>query len=188
MTTSSTLHTAPEATVPPLGGEHWIETLNDGSHVLVRPIRPEDRERESEFIERLSPESRHFRFLGEMRGASPALLDQLVNVDYRKDMAFVALVHDNSVLREVGVSRYSTSGDDGHCECAVTVADDWQHRGLGVVLMRHLIDVARRHGFHQMFSMDAASNEPMRDLANYLGFDRKRDPEDATQVIHTLDL
>ncbi|HWX67586.1 MAG TPA: GNAT family N-acetyltransferase [Rhodanobacter sp.] len=188
MTTSSTLHTAPEATVPPLVGEHWIETLNDGSHVLVRPIRPEDRERESEFIERLSPESRHFRFLGEMRGASPALLDQLVNVDNQKDMAFVALVHDNSVLREVGVSRYSTSGDDTHCECAVTVADDWQHRGLGVVLMRHLIDVARRHGFRQMFSMDAASNEPMRDLANYLGFDRKRDPQDATQVIHTLDL
>jgi L-amino acid N-acyltransferase YncA len=123
-----------------------------------------------------------------MREASPALLDQLVNLDRQKDMAFVALVHDSGVLREVGVSRYSTSGDDEHCECAVTVADDWQHRGLGVTLMRHLIDVARRNGFRQMFSMDAASNEPMRDLAHYLGFERKRDPQDATQVIHSLEL
>ncbi len=188
MIASSTHAPTPETTVPLVAGEHWIETLNDGSHVLVRPIRAEDRERESEFIERLSPESRHFRFLGEMREASPALLDQLVNVDHQKDMAFVALVHDSGVLREVGVSRYSTSGGDKHCECAVTVANDWQHRGLGVVLMRHLIDVARRNGFRQMFSMDAAANESMRDLANYLGFDRKRDPQDATQVIHTLDL
>ena len=188
MTATSTPHLASDASVPLLVGEHWIETLNDGSHVLVRPIRTEDRERESEFIERLSPESRHFRFLGEMREASPALLDQLVNIDRQKDMAFVALVHDTGVLREVGVSRYSTAGGDNQCECAVTVADDWQHRGLGVVLMRHLIDVARRNGFRRMFSMDAASNEPMRDLASYLGFERKRDPQDAAQVIHSLDL
>ena len=64
------------------GRRHWIETLSDGSHVLVRPIRPEDRERESDFIARLSPAARHFRFLGEIREASPALLDQLVNVDF----------------------------------------------------------------------------------------------------------
>ncbi|MFC4528676.1 GNAT family N-acetyltransferase [Dyella halodurans] len=188
MSTPFTRHPAEGADVPRLAGEHWIETLNDGSHVLIRPIRPEDRALESEFIERLSAESKRFRFLGEMRDVSPALLDQWVNVDYRTDMAFVALVHDNGVLREVGVSRYSASGDNQHCECAVTVADDWRHRGLGVLLMRHLIDVARRNGFHQMFSMDAACNEAMRDLASYLGFDRKRDPRDAAQVIHTLEL
>lgn len=186
MTTSSRPN--PEAGDLRLTGEHWIEALNDGSHVLVRPIKPEDRERENAFIERLSPEARHFRFLGEMREASPELLDRLVNVDHRKDMAFVALVHDDGELREVGVSRYSTSGDEKRCECAVTVADDWRHRGLAVVLMRHLIDVARRNGFRQMFSMDSAANEAMRELASYLGFERKRDPGDATQVIHTLDL
>lgn len=184
----STLHLNHEANDSRLPDGHWIETLNDGSHVLVRPITPEDRERERAFIARLSPESRHFRFLDEMRDASPALLDQLVNVDPHKDMAFIALVHDDGLLREVGVSRYSASGDDGQCECAVTVADDWRHRGLAVVLMRHLIDVARRNGFRQMFSMDAASNEPMRELANFLGFERKRDPQDAAQVIHTLNL
>ncbi|WP_049620974.1 GNAT family N-acetyltransferase [Frateuria defendens] len=188
MSTPSTGSPPIDASPPLLSGDHWIETLNDGSHVLVRPLREEDREREKRFIERLSANARHFRFLGEIREASPALLDQLMKVDYRWNMAFVALVHDNGELREVGVSRYSASDDHLHCECAVTVADDWRHRGLGVTLMRHLINVARKNGFRQMFSIDAAANEPMHELAEFLGFRCRRDPQDATQVIHSLDL
>lgn len=173
---------------PEVTGDHWIEKLNDGSHVLIRPIRVEDRERESDFINRLSPEARHFRFLGSMRGVSPALLDLLMAVDYHKSTAFVALAHEDGVLREVGVSRYAASGDDEHCECAITVADNWRHRGLGVTLMRHLIDTARSNGFRQMFSIDDSANQAMRELTHYLGFHSTSVPEDATQVIHTLDL
>jgi len=177
-----------EPPFPALQGEHWIEALNDGSHVLIRPIRPEDRERESDFIARLSPEARHFRFLGEVNPTDRNLLDRMTHVDGHTTMAFVALVHDNGVLREVGVSRYSATADAKRCECAVTVADDWRHRGLAVTLMRHLIDMARRNGFRQMFSIDAGSNQPMRELAHFLGFTCKRDPDDATQIISTLDL
>ncbi|KGI77562.1 GNAT family N-acetyltransferase [Oleiagrimonas soli] len=171
-----------------LSGDHWIEELHDGHHVLIRPIRPEDRERERAFIERLSPEAKHYRFLGEMHTPDERLLDLLVNVDDEHAMAFIALVHDNGELREVGVSRYAATSDEHHCECAVTVAEDWQHRGLGVALMRHLIDMARRRGFKQMFSVDAADNEPMRELAKFLGFRRSADPDDARQVIYTRDL
>lgn len=171
-----------------LEGTHWIESLRDGTRVLIRPLRPEDREREEEFIRRLSPDARRFRFLGDFKEASPALIDQLMDIDYQHQMAFVALAHDNGRLREVGVSRYSSTGDDKHCECAVTVADDWQHRGLGVLLMKHLIDIARKNGFKQMFSIDSANNEAMRELAEYLGFHRRLDPEDSAQAIHTIDL
>ncbi len=169
-------------------GTHWIETLNDGSPVLIRPLRAEDRQREADFINRLSDQASRFRFLGQLKEASPALLDQLMDIHERNRMAFVALAHDNGELREVGISRYSASGDEKRCECAVTVADDWRHRGLAVLLMRRLIDVARRNGFCTMFSIDAAENEPMRELAGFLGFKRRLDPDDATQVIHTLDL
>ncbi|PWK89656.1 GNAT family N-acetyltransferase [Fulvimonas soli] len=188
MIATPTLHPALAEAAAALPGDHWIETLNDGSHVLIRPIRPEDRERERDFIERLSPESQHFRFFGMVREAGPVLLDQMVNVDYVHSMAFVALVHDNGALREVGVSRYAAAADASRCECAVTVADDWRHRGLAVALMRRLIDAARQNGFRQMFSIDAAENEPMRELAAFLGFRRKPDPADAHQVVHTLDL
>lgn len=179
------------ATAAPFGvleGTHWIETLNDGSPVLIRPLRPEDRQREAEFIRRLSDQSSRFRFLGNLKEPSAALLDQLMSVDYRDRMAFVALAHDNGELREVGISRYSASGDERQCECAVTVADDWRNRGLGVLLMRRLIDIARKNGFRRMISVDAAGNEPMRELAGYLGFRRRIDPSDASQVIHELEL
>jgi GNAT superfamily N-acetyltransferase len=184
----SSLHTSPTAQAyAAIAGDHWIETLLDGSHVLVRPLQEEDRERERRFIERLSPTSRHFRFLAEVRGASDALLGQLMSVHEPDSCAFIALVHDNGELREVGISRYSAAGE-GSCECAVTVAEDWQHRGLGVALMRHLIAKARAAGFKKIYSIDSSSNSSMRELAAYLGFTRSLDPDDSTQVIHSLAL
>ena len=60
-----------------LAGTHWIESLSDGTRVLIRPLREEDREREQTFIERLSPESRRFRFMDTFKNASPGRLEQL---------------------------------------------------------------------------------------------------------------
>ena len=54
--------------------------------------------------------------------------------------------------------------------------------------MRHLIKLARQNGYKQMISIDAADNEAMHELAHYLGFQRQMDPQDCTQVIHTLTL
>ena len=178
------------AALPPeaLEGTHWIDSLRDGTRVLIRPIRAEDRAREQDFINRLSPQSRRFRFMGTFSQASPALIHQLVDIDYATQMAFVALLHEDGKLREIGVSRYSATGADGQCECAVTVADDWRQRGLAVLLMQHLIKLARQNGYKQMISIDAADNEAMHDLAHYLGFQRQLDPQDSTQVIHTLSL
>jgi len=178
------------ATAAPLlvDSPHWIEHLQDGSPVLIRTLRPEDREREEDFVRALSPDAKRLRFLCSFREAAPALIDQLMDVDYDQRTAFVALAHEDGHLREVGVSRYSATGDGQRCECAVTVAERWRHRGLAVLLMRHLIERARTQGFRQMFSVDVAGNQPMQELAGFLGFHRSRDPGDATQVIHTLAL
>lgn len=171
-----------------LEGNHWIESLRDGTRVLVRPLRPEDREREAEFIKRLSPQSRRFRFLGDFKEPSQSLLDQLMKVDYLHAMAFVALVHDDGHLREIGVSRYAMSADGQQCECAVTVTDDWRQRGLAVLLMRHLIDVARRNGLVRMFTIEDSANGATRELAGYLGFHGTAEPDDPRLVRYTLDL
>lgn len=167
--------------------EHWVEALADGSHVLIRPLRPEDRQREADFIAGLSPEARRFRFLCSMQEVSPALLDQLMAVDFHENVAYVALAHEQGELVEIGISRYSLAAD-GRCECAVTVADAWQHRGLAVALMRHLIDTARRNGLRQMYSVDSAANTAMQELVRFLGFSSHQDPQDPTQMIHSLQL
>jgi GNAT superfamily N-acetyltransferase len=176
------------AAPPSRDAPHWTETLRDGTHVIIRPIRKEDAALERAFLKRLSPESRRLRFLGQMNDISDALVRALTDIDYRRDVAFVALVHRDGEKREIGVARYGASKDGKACECAVAVADEWRNRGVGVLLMRHLIDVARSRGVRSMFSIDEADNEPMRELARFLGFKRKRDPDDATQVVHTLAL
>jgi len=168
-------------------GPHWIEELKDGRHILIRPLTEKDREREYAFIKRLSPESRYMRFLGQVNEPGDTLLDQLMDTDNQKRLAFVALAHENGQLIEVGISRYAATGKH-ECECAVTVADEWKHLGLGTLLMKHLISAARRHGFHQMYSVDAFSNAPMRNLAKALGFETHTDPDDTRQVIHRLQL
>ena len=172
----------------PQNAPEWIETLRDGSHVTIRMLHKEDAGLERSFIERLSPESRRMRFLGQVGGADEAFFQKLTDLDYRHDMAFVALVERDGAMREIGVSRYALSSDGKSCECAVTVSDDWQGKGLGTVLMRHLIDIARERGIDSMVSFDAAENWRMQELAHDLGFTREPDPDDPTQVIHRLRL
>ncbi len=180
-TTRSSLETTGSTGYP-----RWSETLDDRSHVVIRPIAPEDREAERAFIEGLSPTSRHFRFLGQVCRPSDRLLDQLTRNDAVHDVAFAAVTEDGGPARIVGVSRYSTGPGGDDCECAVTVADDWRGKGLGTLLMTHLIDVARVRGIRRMYSIDLAENLRMTELAGDLGFHTRSDPDDASQVIHEL--
>jgi len=163
-----------------------VVALLDGSEVTIRVLRKEDAELERDFIRNLSPESRWMRFLGQTGEPSDSLIHKLTELDYQHDMAFIALSREGGKTREVGVSRYSLAPDGQSCECAVTVADTWQGKGLGTVLMRDLIDIARRRGIRSMFSIDANENERMRELARDLSFKREQDPDDPTRVIHRL--
>ena len=191
MTASPALNTSEvgNSSKPNVGtAEQWHEKLSDGTSVLIRSIRENDLELERKFISRLSQESRRFRFLCQMSTPSETLLNQLTHPDPKRDVAFVALIADGAEKTEIGVARFSLDTDGFACECAVTVADEWHHRGLATLLMGHLIDVARRRGIRRMYSFDTADNTQMYKLADDLGFSRKTDPNDNHQVVHTLEL
>jgi N-acetylglutamate synthase-like GNAT family acetyltransferase len=103
-------------------------------------------------------------------------------------MAFVATVSENGAETEIGVSRYAPNANEDVREMAVTVADDWQHRGIGTMLTEKLIEFARDHGVKKLYSVDLADNTSMRQLAKEIGMSARRDPEDAHQVIYSLSL
>ncbi len=166
----------------------WVESLRDQTKVLIRPITAADREMERGFIEALSPESRRFRFLGQIRSPSEALLTQLTALDPVHQVAFAAVVADAGGESLIGVSRFSTDAGGGACECAVTVAEDWQCRGVGTLLMNHLIAIARSRRIKYMYSIDDARNAKMHELARHLGFTSRVDTLDTRQVIHELHL
>ena len=171
----------------PSDQQSWTEVLHDGQSVLIREIREQDTELERRFIEGLSPTSRRFRFLGSLVSPSEELLQQLVTLDPARDVALIALIGEGAEQTEIGVARLSAEGDET-CEFAVTVSDEWQHKGLGTLLMQHLINSAVERGIKSMHSFDAADNEPMREFAAHLGFKRTPDPEDGTRVVHSLEL
>ncbi len=164
-----------------------METLRDGSQVTIRPIGKGDIELERRFIEGLSPEARRYRFLYTIATPSEALLRKLTEVDAVNEAAFIAVVEDGLHEREVGTARFSRT-PDGQAEVTVTVDEAWQRRGLATLLVRKLVAEARQRGIRALYSVDAGGNESMRALAAHLGFSRKVDPQDATQVIYTLPL
>ncbi|MDH0747181.1 GNAT family N-acetyltransferase [Pseudomonas sp. GD03842] len=188
MSATSAKSAAEQVGTTDINSRHWIDPLNDGSHVLIRPLEAKDRDREFAFIKGLSPESRHFRFLGTIKEPSDSMLNQLMDVDYHQRMAYVALFMEGGQLQEIGVARYAAAPGDRTCESAVVVADRWQNKGLGKRLMDHLIDAAKANGFECMISIDSAANAHMRRLADCLGFECHKDPLDATQVVYRLKL
>lgn len=174
---------APDSFLP-----YVLETLSDGRQVLVRPMNPGDADAERAFITALSPRARRYRFQEQITEPDEALVNKLVNVDHVNDEAFVALSGEGDDARIVGVSRYAVGNDPLQCEIAVTVLDDWQGHGLGTALMQRLIDAARERGIRRMVSLDFAENLEMAHLAHHLGFTSAPDPDDRTQVVHTLEL
>jgi GNAT superfamily N-acetyltransferase len=156
--------------------------------ITIRPIRLTDADMEAEFVRRLSPETKHFRFLGGLKELTPKMLKSFCDVDYRHSMAFVATVTKGGEEIEVGVSRYAPNANEDVREMAVTVADDWQHQGIGTLLTEKLVAFAKDHGVKKLYSVDLADNTSMRRLADDIGMTARRDPEDARQVIYSLTL
>jgi GNAT superfamily N-acetyltransferase len=159
-----------------------------GESVTIRPIRLTDAAMEADFVGKLSSQTKHYRFLGGVKELSPADLRSFCDVDGRHSMAFVATVQKNGRETEIGVSRYAPNSKVDVREIAVTISDEWQHRGLGKLLMMQLIASAKDYGVKQLYSMDFADNSAMRELANELGMSARRDPDDAHQVIYSLTL
>jgi RimJ/RimL family protein N-acetyltransferase len=143
-------------------------STSDGTPYRIRPIRPDDAQRERDFIDGLSPQSRYQRFMHIMREPDDALIAKLVNVDHHRTMALVAVTGDGADERIIGIARYAAD-NDRECEFAVTVADGWQCRGIGTTLVPMLFEHAAREGFQIIYGTVLADNARMIELSNWLG-------------------
>jgi GNAT superfamily N-acetyltransferase len=159
-----------------------------GEAVTIRPIRASDAGMESAFIRNLSPLAKHYRFLGGVKELLPSEVAELCDVDGNHSMAFVATIRCDGAEREIGVSRYCPDSKADVREISVTVADDWQHKGLGTILMKQLIQSAQENGVKRIYSVDLMDNGGMRALAKDLGMSANGDPTDPHQTIYSLAL
>lgn len=162
--------------------DHLVHTerLADGTRFLLRPIRPEDAEMEQRFVAALSPESRYFRFMSALDRLSPDMLARFTQIDYDREMAFVAVALENDrEAEEMGVARYTTDPDGSGCEFALVVGEPWRNRGLASHLMSVLMECARSRGLAHIHGEVLATNAGMLRLARKLGFSILRDPDDS---------
>jgi acetyltransferase len=138
--------------------------------VTIRPIRPEDAEIEQAFVRNLSIESRFFRFMDATRELTPRMLTQFTHVDYDRHMALIAVTRAGVREVEIAVARYIVAPDATNCEFAIAVADDWQRRGVGSLLMQALIEAARAGGLRTMYGEVLPGNSKMLRFVQRLGF------------------
>jgi acetyltransferase len=162
---------------------HW--TARDGERLTVRPIRPEDADQHGAFFSRLSPQDIRYRFFTAMRELSPEQMARLTQIDYDREMAFIAVRDAGG--ETVGVARLVCE-DEQAGEFAVIVQADMKGQGLATHLMRRLIDWARMRGLREMVGQVLADNAPMLAFVRHLGFSVRRMPEEPEVVEARLPL
>ncbi|MEP7302128.1 MAG: bifunctional acetate--CoA ligase family protein/GNAT family N-acetyltransferase [Caldimonas sp.] len=167
-----------------------VETVawQDGSLVL-RPIRPEDEKQHLDFVGNLQPEDLRLRFFSVRRELPRSEFARLVQIDYAREMAFVAVqTGADGAPQTLGVVRTVTDPDNVEAEFAIIVRSDLKGSGLGLMLMKKMIGYLAGRGTQRMIGDVLRENSAMRKLATSLGFvvDTSAHEDEAIRIVLTL--
>ncbi|HDN9512749.1 bifunctional acetate--CoA ligase family protein/GNAT family N-acetyltransferase [Aeromonas salmonicida] len=145
--------------------------LKDQSHVLLRPIRPEDEPAHKQFVLKVSDEDRYKRFFADVGELGHEELARMTQIDYDREMAFVAVGQDGAFSQQIlGVVRAISNPDQSDAKFAILVRSDLKGLGLGKLMMEKIVRYARERGIGQLSGMTMPSNRGMINLAKRLGF------------------
>ena len=156
--------------------------LRDRSSCHVRPIRPEDEPLMIRFHERLSDQTVYMRYLEMLKLDQRIAHERLARVcfiDYKREMALVALVGEDGKEEIVGVARLTKLHGVNQAEIAILIRDDFQQRGLGRGMLERLMQVALDEKLSRVVAFIWPDNIGMQKLATGAGMslDRASDPD-----------
>jgi len=151
--------------------------LPSGREVFVRPIRPEDQPAHEEFTQRITADDFRFRQLGTVRDIARTEMARLVQIDYDREMAFIATASVEEGKEEtLAVIRSMMDPDGTKADFAIMVRSDLKHQGLGVALMTKMIDYCRRRGIREILGQPLVDNTALLKLARKFGFEVREMP------------
>ena len=182
MTTTTVASTITEG--PANYPHEWEQdaVLRAGGTVHIRPIVPSDADALQAFVQDMSSESSYFRFFRVKRELQPDELSSYTELDYKLDMAFVAIVDGHLV----GVGRYNAmESDPTSAEIAFTVADAFQGEGIGTLLVFRVAAYARAVGIERFRAYLLADNHAMMRVFRNAGFPLKRAIDEG---VYTVDI
>jgi acetyltransferase len=147
----------------------WEKEITAGGSIyLLRPIKPFDAALYPDFLAKVSPDDMRLRFLAPRREFSSEMLMRLTQLDYDRDMAFVALDAQTSAL--AGIGRLSSDPDKNAAEFGLLVRTDLQGRGLGWALLRQVVDYSQADGIGMIDGTVLDENSSMLTMCREFGF------------------
>ncbi|MEO0108474.1 MAG: GNAT family N-acetyltransferase [candidate division WOR-3 bacterium] len=162
--------------------EDW-GTAKDGTRLFLRPVRPTDEARMRDLFYAYSKETVYFRFFSYLNAMPHDKLKHFVNVDYDKEMAVVAILPRAGDDELVGTASYVVDQSTGLAEFAISVAEHWQNRGVGSVLLGYLIKIAKIKGVRGFVGYVLDSNTRMYRLIHKMGYRVESKWEDSVYTL-----
>jgi len=146
-----------------------VTTLRDGATLGIRPLRPTDAHAVAEMLRRCSLSDLLMRFFAAMQSVDMVLIARLTQLDYAREMAFVAI--DPASHDILGVARLHGDANHETAEYAIIIRSDQQGRGIGHDLMTRLICFATAEAYRAITGQVLAENHRMLAMCRKLGFD-----------------
>lgn len=174
----------PELAIRPYPAQYVASwTMPDGTQVTIRPIRPEDEPAMAKFHETLSERSVYLRYFHAIRLTQRIAHERLTRIcfiDYEREMALVILRKDALTGAEeiLAIGRLMKIHGTRDGEFAILVSDSWHHRGLGIELMKRLLDIGREEKLTRIFGEILPENRDMLRVCDKLGFRRHYSAEE----------
>jgi len=150
------------------------DTLEDGTEIFFRPVKPTDETALTEMLYSLSTESVHARFFTYTKTFPHKDIQQLTTIDYVRDLAIVGVVPGPAGEEQiVAIAQYFLDPSNGSAEVAFVVQDEWQDKGMGSFLLRYISQIARQRGVRKFYAKVLPTNKAMLAVFMNSGYDVK---------------
>ena len=140
--------------------------LEDGTQVYLRPIHPTDEPNLRTLFYALSQQTIYYRFMSRIKRIPRQQIQDFVYIDHRNEVAMVATIPVPHGDEFIAIGRYYLDAQTNRAEVAFVVRDDWQNRGVGTFLLRHLMNMARRNGIRGFTAEVLRDNVAMQRVFN----------------------
>ena len=140
--------------------------LDDGSQIYFRPVHPTDESALRDLFHALSQETVYYRFMSSLTHIPTKQMRNFVFINHRTDVAIVGTVPEAYGEDIVCIGRYYLDEKTNLAEVAFVVRDDWQNRGIGTFMLKHLANIARRNGIRGFTAEVLQSNQAMQTVFN----------------------
>ncbi len=154
--------------------------IRGGRSVLLRPIRPEDEPMQEEMFSTFSTATKRFRFFSPIK-ESHEMLARYTQIDYDREIAIIAELTEGGKKRMAGVVTIIADPYNETAEYAIIIGDPWHGQGLGTIMTRYILEIARNRGIKKVVAYVLEDNDAMLRLFDKFRFTRRRE-EDLIRV------